>query len=304
MKTKKFLLPSIFLLLTIVLYIAATVIFCYRTKPEITTGEFPFSITYEYKGQRNTLSGVYKCEYSGSHTILGMHERYWNGESIIEYDGEYDIPNIVYRDETMSVSVHEHMLAGYFMGDPLHKNVYTDYGYDGPTPYVEYYDYVNDISLNEENEEEILEAIDFKIVDYTYAEPIENSFSFSGVSYEADNISIFVLISLLFLILCLIFVRKDKEYKYSFIDKLGIGFNFAVGFLATPFITLFCWLHGIFGSDDIYSQIVYNTPPFAIICLALSIVLRRKGFKKTSFVIQFAGTALFALTLLYEAIIY
>jgi len=46
MKTKKFLLPSIFLAVTIIAYIAATVVFCYTTKPEVTKGAFPFSITY------------------------------------------------------------------------------------------------------------------------------------------------------------------------------------------------------------------------------------------------------------------
>ena len=303
MKTKKFLLPTIFLVLTIIAYIASTLIFCYTTKPEISEGEFPFSITYEYNGETTTLSGVYKCEFASSHTIFGIHERYWSGESIIEYDGEYDTPNIIYRDDTMSLSVHEHMIAGYFMGDPLHKDSYTDYGYSVPSPYVEYYDYVNDIYIVEEDYEDVLpEELDFKIIDYTYAEPIENSFSFSGIEYEADNISIFVLITLVFLVLCLIFVRKDKEYKYSLVDKLGIGFNFAVGILAIPFITLMCFLHGIFGSDNIISQIVYNIPPFSIICLALSVVFRRKQFKKTGLVIQFAGTALFVIYLILESV--
>ena len=50
MKTKKLSSTMIFLAVTIVAYIVATVIFCYTTKPEVSTGEFPFSITYEYKG--------------------------------------------------------------------------------------------------------------------------------------------------------------------------------------------------------------------------------------------------------------
>mgnify|MGYP006974606523 CR=1 FL=1 len=47
MKTKRFLLPSIFLALMIVAYIAATLIFCRTTKPEIREGEFPFSIAFK-----------------------------------------------------------------------------------------------------------------------------------------------------------------------------------------------------------------------------------------------------------------
>lgn len=305
MKTKRFLLPSIFLALMIVAYIAATLIFCRTTKPEIREGEFPFSITYEYKGETKTLSGVYKCEFSGTDTIRNEHNRYWNGESIIECDGEYDIPNIVYNDEKMTLSVHEFMEAGYFMGDPLYKDWYSEhYGYDGPHPHVEYYDYVNDISLTDENREEIFEAIDFKIIDSTYPEPIENSFSFSGISYEADNIVIFVAISLAFLLLCLIFVRKDKEYKYTGFDKLGIGFNFLLGIVALPYIAVVCMLFGIVESNvEIIDQIIYNIPPISILCLALSIVLRRKGLRKTGFFVQFGGVFLFAIVLLIEFIL-
>ena len=45
MKTKKLSAVAILLALMLVAYIAATVIFCYQTKPEVSKGEFPFSIT-------------------------------------------------------------------------------------------------------------------------------------------------------------------------------------------------------------------------------------------------------------------
>lgn len=304
MKTKKFLLPTLFLALMLVAYIAATMIFCRTTMPDVREGEFPFSVTYEYKGETKTLSGVYKCEYAGSNTILDEHNRYWDGESIIEYDGEYDFPNVVYQDEKMTLAVFENMCAGYFMGDPVYADWYGNYGYDGPYPCVEYYDYVNNVSLDEENEDEILEAVDFKIIDYTYPEPIENRFSFSGISYEADNIVIFNVIVLVFFILCLIFVRKDKEYKYSMLDKIGFGLNFIVGIFAIPFITVICMLFGIVESNvDIVNQIFYNIPPISILCLALSVVFRRKEMKKTGFFIQFGGIVLFVIMLIIEAII-
>lgn len=303
MKTKKFLLPSIFLAITIIVYIVATLALCYTTKPEVSVGEFPFSVTYKYKGETKTLSGIYKCEYSGSVTIHNEHRRYWDEESIIEYEGEYDIPNIVYQDETMTLSVFENMAAGYFMGDPLYADWYMNYGHEDPQPYIEYYDHVNEISLNDENRDEVLEAIEFEIIDYTYPEPIENSFSFSGIRYEADNVIFFVGISLLFLIVCLIFVRRDKEYKYSNLDKVGIVFNFLVGIFAVPFITILCFFFGIVESSiELINQIIYNIPSFTIICLALSVVLRRKGFSKTGFFIQFGGVLLFILIVLLDLI--
>ena len=61
MKLKKFTLPAIFLVITIIAYIVASFVFCYTTKPAVSEGEFPFSITYEYKGEQKTISGVLKC---------------------------------------------------------------------------------------------------------------------------------------------------------------------------------------------------------------------------------------------------
>ena len=305
MKNKKFSVPLILCVLLVIAYIASTLIFCYTTKPEICEGEFPFSITYEYKGETKTLSGVYKCKFSGSDTIWTEHSRYWTGESIIEYDGEYDIPNIVFQDETMVLSVHEFIEPGYFMGDPLYKDWYSrHYGLEGPQPDIDYYDYVNEISLEDENvnREELLEELGFKLIDYTYPEPIENSFSLSGIEYQADNVPIFVVISFVFLILCIIFVRKDKEYEYTTLDKIGIALNFVIGIVVLPFISFFCWFYGIVGGEDILSQITYNTPFIAITCLALSVVLRRRGARKTGFFIQFGGIVLFILLLIIDAI--
>lgn len=303
MKTKKFLLPLIFIVLMVAAYVAASVAFCYTSKPEISKGEFPFAITYEYKGETGTISGVVQCEFASSNTIFNQHDRYWMSETIIENPVNPELPNVIDQSEGMVLAIHENIVEGYFMGDPLYCDWYDEYNSGRIEPYIEYYDYVNEISLDDENKDEILEQLGLKIVDFTYAEPIENTFSFSGIQYEADNIPIFVLISFVFLVLCFVFVRKDKQYEYSSVDKLGIVFNFAIGILAIPFITIVCWLYGIYGGEDLFSQIIYNTPPFAIICLALSIVFRRKGLKKTSLIIQFAGIVLFVLLMLADTIL-
>lgn len=305
MKATKLSSTLIFLTVTIVAYMAASVIFCYTTKPEVSKGEFPFSITYEYKGEPKTLSGVLKCTYTRSYTILGEHYRYWNEEIIYDNPENVENPFVVDQNDELqtTLTIHENMYAGYFMGDPLHKDHYIEYGLEGVEPYVEYYDYKNDISLNNENKDEILESIDFKIIDFAYAEPIENSFSFSGIKYEADNIVIFVAIMLVFFLLCLIFVRKDKEYRYSKLDKLGIVFNFLVGIFVVPFITIVCMLFGIVESHiELINQITYNIPSIAILCLALSVVFRRKKFSKTGFFIQFGGILPFVIVFVLDVL--
>lgn len=302
MKTKKFLAFYIILAITIIAYIATTVAFCYNTKPLVSEGEFPFSITYEYKDEINTLSGVCKFKFSGSRTIHGEHERFWEQE--VTYNNPGNTPIIEENDELMTtLAIQPDMHAGYFMGDPLEKDFYQHYGRDGLEPYVEYYDYKNEIYLDDENREEVLESIEFEIIEFSYPEPIENSFSFSGIEYEADNIIFFVVLMLIFLLACIIFVRKDKEYKYTYLDKSCIIVNFIVGIIALPFIYIVCSLFGILGSGYKWiDQIIYNIPPIAILCLALSIVFRRKGFSKTGFFIQFGGIALFILGLFSDFI--
>ena len=89
MKIKKLLSTIIFLAITMIAYVVASVFFCYTTKPEVTKGEFPFSLTYEYKGETKTLSGVFECEYSGSTTIHGEHSRYWDEE--IKYENPENV---------------------------------------------------------------------------------------------------------------------------------------------------------------------------------------------------------------------
>ena len=306
MKTKKMSLATIFLVIAIIAYIAATLLFCYTTKPETTNGEFPFSITYEYRGETKTLSGILECAYSGSYTIHGEHNRHWKGD--VTYDNPENVENpfvIEQNDELQTtLSIHENMNAGYFMGDPLHKDYYTAYGLEGAAPFVAYYDYKNDIYLENANQDDIPESIGFKIIDFTYADPIENSFSFSGIRYEADNIIIFILIMLVFFLLCLIFIRKDKEYRYSKLDKIGIVFNFLLGIIVVPFISIVCMLFGIVESHiELINQITYNIPSITILCLALSVVLRRKGYPKTSFFIQFGGILPFVMILALDVLL-
>ena len=153
MKTKKFVILAVLLAGLLIAYAAFSVIFCYNTKPAVSEGEFPFSITYEYLGETKTISGVYSCKFEGSRTISGQHDRYWNGE-ITYTEGD----NFVHKEETKTLAVQPHMIAGYFMGDPLHRDHYQVYGLEGPEPYAEYYDYENDISITDYDQDEELAA--------------------------------------------------------------------------------------------------------------------------------------------------
>lgn len=305
MKKNKLSFIIILIAVTAVLYIAATFGFCYVTKPEVKSGEFPFSITYEYKGETKTFSGVMKCEFDGSGTIHLEHKRYWTPDTVYDNPCVYDIPNIIDQSEQdqTSLAIYENMEAGYFMGDPLYDDYYQQFGLEGAEPRIEYYDYKNGIELTDENRDEVLASIGFKIVDFTYAEPIENSFSLAGVRYEADNLAIFLLISILFFVLCLIFVRKDIEHRRTALDKIGIILNFVIGLGVIPFVTVLCFFFGIVESDvSAVNQLIYNIPPISVICMGLSVALRRKGYSKASFFFQFGGLVPALIAVILEAI--
>ena len=162
MKTKKFVLPAVLLVGLLIAYAAFSVIFCYNTKPAVSEGDFPFSITYEYLGETKTISGVYSCEFEGSQTVFREHDRYWSGE-ITYTEGDY----FVFQEEMKTLAVQPYMIAGYFMGDPLHSDIYQVYGLEGPEPYAEYYDYENEISITDFDKDEELAAIGFRFVDYS-----------------------------------------------------------------------------------------------------------------------------------------
>lgn len=294
MKAKKWTVPAILLVCLIVAYAIVAVLTCYNTKPAVSEGEFPFSITYEYLGETKTIAGVYSCKFGSSQTILGIHERYWEGE-ITYTEGDY----IVHQEEMKTLAVQPCLEAGYFMGDPLYRDYYEVYGLEGPEPYAEYYDYENEISYADYGMEEELASIGFRFLDFQYAEPIENSFSFSGVSFEGDNITAFFVLMLIFLIACIIFVRKDEDYEVSYFNKSCVIINFIVGIIAAPFIYIICALFSIVGSGyEWIDQIIYNIPPITVFCIALSVIFRRKGYSKTGFFVQFGGVALFLLFLL------
>ena len=48
-------------------------------RPQITYGEFPFTLVYENEGEVITVSDVYVCKFDGFKIDLGDKWRYWKG---------------------------------------------------------------------------------------------------------------------------------------------------------------------------------------------------------------------------------
>jgi hypothetical protein len=52
------------------------------------------------------------------------------------------------------------------------------------------------------------------------------------------------------------------------------------------------------GGPELYYQILYFIPAVSVLCIALSVALRRKGYGKCSLITQLIGPAIFVLYLL------
>ena len=139
--------------------------------PEIESGEFDFSVTYELNGEIKTVSGVYVCEYDGTSWALdGGYHRAWNG--YIKDDKLEEPFQIGTTDDGGKILLNFRFYPHYFMGD--HETG----GLEPPAPWIavqypaDEFGGVNIIS----GVNELKENYGAKIISYEYDEPIENTF--------------------------------------------------------------------------------------------------------------------------------
>ena len=125
--------------------------------------------------------------------------------------------------------------------------------------------------------------------DRTYIKPPIKDEYFSGFSgLHAVSTGVMILVGILTLILCMIFVKKGEGVEYRILDKFGIALNFAAMLFVLPIIyiaAVFVQAYKV-GPDWIY-QAYLCVPQIAPFSIAASLALRRKGFRKIGFCIQF-----------------
>ena len=138
-------------------------------RPAIKSGEFNFSVTYEYKGEVKTVSGVFVCEYAGtSWTLDGGYSRDWTGYIKGADDNDHIILDIVEGGDEVILVLN--LRPDYFMDD------FSFDLYDVPAPYIMIKDYT------EEGVRFLQDPVDTegeygaKVISHEYDEPIENSF--------------------------------------------------------------------------------------------------------------------------------
>ena len=290
MKTKKLFLPAIILIVALLVTVIFLVIFSIAKKPTITEAEFPFSITYELDGETVTISEVYKARYVRNDGYADTKTRVYEGSiGDTEESGSFFT---LKKEENGRIELWTHLYADYLMGDPEY-----DYFDDKPfEPRIGYYD----AEEQEHTDEETLAAHGVKLISFEYPTPIENPLVFSHFSYFSGSIVLpILLIALLALVAIIIFVRKEKELKYKTVDVFSIILNFVVFFTLVPLVTVLGMFIDIAGgSPEFYHQVAYFIPSFSVLCIAVSVALRRKGYGVKSLIAQLVAPALFIVYLI------
>ena len=144
-------------------------------RPEVKTGEFNFSVTYDLHGEVKTVSGVYICEFDGiGWSLDGGHHRSW--EFSFRFDTEdvvfdYDSVVIANLDGEDSMWISFDFYPQYFMGD-------SDWSWLGePEPTIIAAVTTDEGFYYERDADIIYETYGARIISYEYDEPIENTFS-------------------------------------------------------------------------------------------------------------------------------
>ena len=254
-------------------------------KPAVQKQEFPFTITYTYQGQQTTISEVYVAEFSPFAKYLGDKSLGWFGYRLDQDRLESDFIRIAQND-THAFSIDLNLEPGWLMGDLADA----DCAPSGLAIRLEDGTRITD--------PEALEQLGFRLEGWTYPQPIENRFSFGGFSLSSEAVLYTSAIAIVSLVLCLIFVKKDRQQMGGALNKLGIALELLVIAVAFPFMLILSTLSEILGDTSALQQLLYLTPAMTVTGVGASMVLRRRGYALPGLLILLIGPVLFALAVL------
>ena len=254
-------------------------------KPAVQKQEFPFTITYTYQGQQQTISEVYVAEYSPFAKYLGDRPLTWFGYRLDQDRLESDFIRIAQND-THAFSIDLNLEPGWLMGDLADA----DCAPSGLAIRLEDGTRITD--------PDALEQLGFRLEGWTYPQPIENRFSFGGFSLSSEAVLYTSAIAIVSLVLCLIFVKKDRVQMGGALNKLGIALELLVIAVAFPFMLILSTLSEILGDTSALQQLLYLTPAMTVTGVGASMVLRRRGYALPGLLMLLIGPVLFTLAVL------
>ena len=298
MKIKSLKIPAIIIVIGLALSLAASLFTNIILTPTVTEHDFNYSVTYKLNGETKTLDGIYKCSYKGFYQGRDPRDRYYTGEYTIDGQTTLSHTYTIAQKDGAELYIVTLFNDCYLMGDT--KDM--DYEPFLEEPYLE--------ALDKEgypyDEAEIPSEFTARIISWEYPEPIENTFVFSGFSIlHVGSMAAMLLVGLLAIIACIIFAKRDKTVPYKVLDKLSVVLNCVICFVAIPFITFTTALLQItMSGDELIFQIYLCIPALTAFTVAASVALRRNGFTKTGFFVQFVGPVLFFVPVFLESVIY
>lgn len=271
-----------------------------KSEPEVTRGEFPVSITYEFQGETVTIKDTIVCEFDRGQKYLFDETRYWT-ESNKEGPGN---SYLIWQDGNSHLTIHTNLEGLYLMGDPLFEKKLKESEEDGTIFHVPSGYFWDDEQGLEICDEESLAARGFKLISYEYPEPIENRFRYVGFELNNEGSFFLTMVSLVAFVIILFVVKKEKTRTYSALDKVSKGLNIVQFFFPLPLIFMMATLWGIDGTggNKVASVFFLLAPAITLLGIACSVALRRKGYAKHALWVQFIGAAWFVTGLILDTV--
>lgn len=288
-------IPAIIIAIGLVVALVACLFTCVIQKPVITEYDFPYSVTYKLDGEIHTYEGIYRCSFRSTGKGSNPLERYYEGVYLTNPSESHPAAYTIAQKDGLELCIVTIFSNKYLMGDA-----------EGEPEAALYYDpylAVMDDQGMEYADIETVGQFDVELVSWEAPQPVENSFVFGGISLMHDTSMIAMLaVGLLAVLAVMIFVKKGNAYNV--VDKISLVLNLAVVVLAIPFVVVAVYFMPIVTSvEDIGYQMYICIPAICAFTVAASIALRRKGFTKSGFFVQFIGPVLFVVPLVLEAIL-
>lgn len=293
MKNNRLKVPTVIIAIGLILAAAASLLTCMFREPAIKEQDFPFTVRYQLNGESKNLEGLYRCRFASAGEGTDPLERYYEGFHLTNPSEAHPAAYTIARKDGLELCIVTIFSDRFLMGDS-----------DGIAFHYDPYLAVMDSDGMEYTDEETLGKFDAVITDWTYPQSVDNSFQFAGFS-KLHSISMIamLMVGISVIVACMIFVKKDRTLSYKALDKVSIILNYVIVLAAIPFAALVVWLMQIYiSSDALIYQACLCVPAITAFSVAASLSLRRKGFAKSGFFIQFVGPALFALLALLESV--
>ena len=146
--------------------------------PQITYGEFPFSITYEVDGEIKIYEDTLVCEFDGfKHYGTGGVRREWKSHL---KSGNVNVCLLKTSDAELTYEISTDAgLPEYYMGDFQYGQDRYDYeNVMHDERYLGYRELKNDEVINSYSieKEKVFEKFKLRIIERKYSQPIENKF--------------------------------------------------------------------------------------------------------------------------------